>query len=116
MGNEGCGSGYSGGSIAAFGYLGFPQRRGFSFYPSGSGLHEPTDGNLFVPRQGHGMPEFSPIARYEGNSKDLTAFNAAAKYTGSIDDRVSGNYTRRREEAPIKKKPYLLAPEMMDYQ
>lgn len=113
-----CGSGgsYSGNAVANFGYLGFPQRSGFSFYPSGSGLQQPTDGNLYAPRQGHGMPEFSPIQRYEGSSKNPITFNAATMYKGlSIDDKVSGSYERRREEAEIKKKPYFLAREMLDY-
>ena len=116
MSKGGAAGTYSGNSVASFGYLGFPQRSGFSFYPGGSGLLQPTDGNLYAPRQGHGMPEFSPIPRYEGNGKSPITFNAAAMYKSpSIDDKITGNYTVKRQDAERKRKPYLLAEEMMDY-
>ena len=87
---------------------------GFGFYAGNSGLYQPTDGNLYVRREPHGMPDFAPIIRYEGSGlREATATGRNPQVT--IDDKLSGSLEARRQDAETSKKPYLLAKEMTQY-
>ncbi len=86
---------------------------GFGFYAGSSGLYQPTDGNLYAPRQAHGMPEFAPIIRYEGSGlRESTITGRNPQVT--IDDKLPGSLESQREKGETKK-PYLLTGNTLQY-
>ncbi len=86
---------------------------GFGFYAAGSGLYQPTDGNLYAPRQAHGMPEFTPIMRYEGNGlRESTITGRNPQLT--IDDKIPGSLEERKAGKEVEK-PYLLTGNTLQY-
>lgn len=86
---------------------------GFGFYAVGSGLYEPTDGNLYAPRQPHGMPEFAPIVRYEGSRLQESPIPGRTPQC-TIDDKLPRSYEARRTEAKTEK-PYFFITDMGKY-
>lgn len=88
---------------------------GLGFYQGARGLYPPTDGNLYAPRQAHGMPDFVPIKRYEGNdTKNPLNPNGNALYQHpSIDDLLLRDSVKKREEDAMK--PYLFMTDRPNY-
>ena len=85
----------------------------FGFYAGSSGLYQPTDGNLYAPRQLHGTPDFAPLIRYEGSG--VREATATGRNPQTIDDKLPGSLEARMQDAETSNKPYLLAKEMTQY-
>ena len=87
---------------------------GFGFYAGNSGLYQPTDGNLYAPRQSHGTPDFAPLIRYEGSGlREATATGRNPQIT--IDNMLPGSIESQRQGAETSKKPYLFTKDMTQY-
>lgn len=108
---KGCSSGGAGGR-----YLSHPFPLGLNdFYQGIQGVYQPTDGNLFAPRQTHEPMQFNPIRQYESTAKNPITFNTGTTYqrSQSIDNKVTGNYDPQRNGSTGAQ--YFRIPCFMDY-